>query len=321
MPDAEFGEGQFEQDLVCELRGAPALSGTHFRPTPGLENHLGFDVAVHVHPGALRFRRAVRAGVATNDPFFSSALPSGSGYVLPSFWANSFLQVKAPYFVSRPHKATEKQWNRWKAPYFRISIDAEQQGVLVKLEQRLGANSVVRYATPCIWSWPQLAVKVTGGSLVHATHFQSPGRIGKHGQYTYQTPSGKGIAFSDPEEMAAGAYFPDLRAAAAAGGPRPLVSLVAEVWKAVSGLEDRGERDEPLLAVRADVVPALRGLLGARFDALLDPEVVLQESDLVAEVFGPRSERTVGGLAVRMATLEHHLAAKYGCQWSVFAAI
>lgn len=316
MPGAEFGEGQFEQDLVCELRDQQAISGRHFRPTPPLENHLGYDVALHVHPVALRSRRTFRAGVSTRDPYFAGALPPGSGFILPDYWANSFLQMKVPYHVSRAHRATQKQWKRWGGPYFRIEIDDAQHGLLVRLEQQLGSNSVVRYATPCFWDWPALATRVLAGTVAEATHFQSPGRIGGHRQYTYRSPEERGIGFSEPEDLPTGSYFADLRAAAYDGGPQSLLSLVAKVWLTVESLEER----PTALPIRREVEVAMRGLLGAHFDALLDPEHLVREADAIGSVFGQRSAWTLGALGVRMMTLERFLRERCGTRWSIFAA-
>ena len=231
MPDSQFSEGQFEQDLLFDLKMQVGPLAPHFKPSQPLEKPLGFDLAVHsVHP------RLVAPGLYASA--LQSRVPPKMRAILPAFYVTAFLQVKAPFYVSRRNKRTKKQWKAWGSPYYRLHLPDDQRGTLIDLEKALAGKALVRYAAPCFWEWSKVQAYMMAGTITDRTHFQSPGRIGAHSTYTYRGPLQRGIGFSEPEEIPTSSLSRDVRAALDRNAPGTLLQHVVQLWTATGRIRE-----------------------------------------------------------------------------------
>ncbi|MDB4937833.1 MAG: hypothetical protein JWP87_4805 [Labilithrix sp.] len=71
MPNAEFSEDEFEDNLLDELRHIHGRRLPQFKPTRMMENHVGYDFAVSTGYAGLH-----RRDVYIDDPALAGLLPA-----------------------------------------------------------------------------------------------------------------------------------------------------------------------------------------------------------------------------------------------------
>lgn len=207
MPKSEFSEDQFECNLICEIsNGHGSGSGLHFfKPSRKLENLIGYDFAINTNYSSLS-----AWGVKTNS---SSHLPSlPTSYTVPGVFVSSFIQCKVPFRALRKSSRNHTKWNHWNRPFYQYSVTqgvGAQQEHLLTLERRTKGKAVVRYASPCFYTFPELNSFASKSNIADNTNFVAPTEIKTHGTYTYiDTSLGKG--FSKPENIKTSNYYEDI---------------------------------------------------------------------------------------------------------------
>src|ERR1019366_7855199 len=85
-------------------------------------------------------------------------------------------------------------------PYFEVSITKHQQASLGKLQQRVRARAIVRYASPAFWSQADVDKNAASRTVLKQSAFLRPSQVGTHKKWMYVGPSGKNILNPDPEE-------------------------------------------------------------------------------------------------------------------------
>lgn len=190
MPTAEFEEREYETAALIELAegNAPVL-------TPGqvAEKILGYDAAAHP--------------VATNPVWEVLRVPRPAGlHLLPVHWPETarpsavrlpslpvslILQHKRPTYLYGPRAA---QWSYWRRPYYRFELTSHQQRVLRQLEQALGGEALVRYASPAFWRRQELELAHTKRTVLSQSGFVSPAVLHRHRVWTYVKAGEKGRA-------------------------------------------------------------------------------------------------------------------------------
>lgn len=236
MPIAQFGEGQYEQDLLVDLKSRHGAIAPHFRPTQALEHPLGFDLAVNT-----ALPRLAAPGVFTSSVLRPRVDPKLRAQI-PAAYVTAFLQTKRPFHVTRRHKKTRKQWNAWQRPYFRLDLsDSAQHATLLALERDLQGQALVRYAAPCFASWAEAKAHAANGCVADRSHFQSPGRIGNHETYTYRSPLQPGVRFSDPEEVPVTPFPKDVRDTLNESPLRSLLQHLIDIWNSSTELTEQNQ--------------------------------------------------------------------------------
>ena len=193
MNAAQFEEKEYETPLYSQLVG-----GGKNLWTPGqvLEHYLGFDAALslddpylwHLHG----FRNALRG--FSPSRFRWPLLPRNRGLRsrLPRFRINCFIQAKRPQFGSRvPVKLVSLGPDR---PFFKFSIDTDQQNTLEAAAKRFQGRALFSYAAPVFYQSRDLFRHTTAGSIVENSTFPDIGSLaGQHAWY-YNRPGAVGIA-------------------------------------------------------------------------------------------------------------------------------
>lgn len=319
MPAPEFSEGQFESDLWSDLRESKSADVLHFRPSQVMEKGLPFDRAVSVPTRAILPRTGVVVnGIECNDPLVAQRIPATQRVLLPDYYVNVLLQTKTSFRVTRRRKDNAKQWDACGGAFFRTRLDTEQHEGMMSLEADLSGWALTRYAMPCFWTWGQLQANVLNGTVTDRTHFQSPCRIGKHGQYVYATPLQPGHGFSEPQSIEATDFTGDVLSELKHCTPRTFLENVADLRHAiVYGVGDSAYDLQPTF----DDYEAARSVLGSEYGAPLkgwesdDPNTPF----MVEDMFGA-NRPTVGGLLATTFRMEHYLRTTYGCEWTAATA-
>jgi hypothetical protein len=189
--------------------------GRVFTPGQIEETLLGYDAAAV--PGAAAAAVLSRvAGIELPAPVWltpnwwlkCASRPSAS--VLPSRFASLLLQYKRPtlwYGGSAP------LWSAYQQPYFRFEFRPKQHKTLVRLDEQLRDEALVRYAAPCTHARPVLEQWQIDRAVIANTNFVSPRRIGlRHRAWTYRTPGGVGRrnAYEDDQDSIAADSINDL---------------------------------------------------------------------------------------------------------------
>lgn len=193
MGVAGFEEKTYEVAYCVELAAGIAGHPAVYSPGQVLENLLGFDAASdpdsgHVIWTVLALPRP--EGVQLVPPLwgaFKGLQPPAA--VLPSYPISVFLQFKRPEYLQGP---AAKQWKMWCHPYYRFKRTMEQQQVLGRLERRLGAQAVVRYAAPAFHTIGGLEAAQISGSVITQSGHVPPARLRRHQWWTYDAPGNYG---------------------------------------------------------------------------------------------------------------------------------
>jgi hypothetical protein len=193
MPPAEFEEKEYEVAVAVELATGGGGFGKIFSSGQVLEKIVGYDAASS--PGD---RHAIWRLLQVPRPPGIKLIPNlwdpginPSPYDLPRSPVSLILQYKRPHYLTGPRAA---QWRMWRKPYFRFARTSEQHSVLKRLERRLGARAIVRYAAPAFWQRGQLESAHLSGQVLVRSGFVSPATIGSHRVWTYVEPGVAGRA-------------------------------------------------------------------------------------------------------------------------------
>ncbi|MEH8130340.1 hypothetical protein [Aeromonas veronii] len=202
---SEFEEKQYEQHLNIEL-----LQGSNliFPPGQHLENVLGFDAALFTrnknfwrhflsgHPWYRRLFRPYLSGMYF--PLDTYELEDAFNNDFPHFKFNVFIQHKRP---ERMVKDTATEWGSWNQEYYRYKILDHQQATLEILEQSVGNQGVVTYASPAFHTMQEFWSVHKSQSFIQNSNFCQPSKLINHKAYTYISPGTIGIAHSKPESV------------------------------------------------------------------------------------------------------------------------
>jgi len=202
---SEFEEKQYEQHLNIEL-----LQGSNliFPPGQHLENVLGFDAALFTrnknfwrhflggYPWYRRFFRTYLNGLYFPQDAYE--LENAFNNDLPQFKFNAFIQHKRP---ERMVKETATEWDSWSQEYYRYKILDHQQNTLEILEQSVGNQGVVTYASPAFHTMQEFWSIHKSHSFIQSSNFCQPSKLIGHKAYTYIAPGTIGIAHSKPERV------------------------------------------------------------------------------------------------------------------------
>jgi hypothetical protein len=197
MKRAEFEEREFETPLYNQLR-----AGKNHVWSPGqvLEQHVGFDyslLCVDSYFWALHGLQSYPGGFILEELRHIEFWKRRSiNRALPNFSLNLFLQAKRPEVRTRLPKVLKNQ--SISAPYWRFSIEPNQQRVLEALAKATKGKSLVCYATPAFDRLNQLYAHTKNGSLVSNSSFPEADWLIDHNAWNYDKPGAIGIANPDP---------------------------------------------------------------------------------------------------------------------------
>jgi len=197
MPQSQFSEDEFEQNLLFELREVYGPGLPHFKPSRVLENNIGYDFGVATWHPALR----ERGGLYVDDPRFRVMLPIQRRALLRHRYVTALIQCKVPFYVTKRKPPHVDAFDYWGGPYYRFEIDQSQANRLRATQQAAGKRACVRYATPCFHLETDSEAYVIMGLITQFTHFAAPITLVGHQHYTYRHPIQVGRAFSDPEDV------------------------------------------------------------------------------------------------------------------------
>lgn len=189
---ADFEERTFDGAMNAELARD---RGRVFSPGQVEEAVLGYDAAAVPDAAASRVLHDVAGVTLPRGAWLTpnwwvrcAARPDGS--ILPSRFASLLLQYKRPalwYGVSAP------LWNAYGGPYLRYMLASRQHHTLVRLDEALNGEAIVRYAAPCTHRRQELEQWQIDRQVLEHTNFVSPRRIGlRHRAWTYRDPGGVG---------------------------------------------------------------------------------------------------------------------------------
>lgn len=202
MEKADFEEKTFEGAANAELARE---EGRVFTPGQVEEGILGYDASVVPGQVAREILERV-AGIQPNPAVWltpnwwirCAARPQAS--LLPSRFASLLLQYKRPELR---YGVSEKLFAAHAGPFFRYAFRREQHQTLVRLDEALQDQAIVRYAAPCTHRRKTLEQWQIDTEVLAHTNFVSPRRIGlRHKAWTYSSPGGVGFRneFRNPEE-------------------------------------------------------------------------------------------------------------------------
>ena len=199
MKAAEFEEKEYEAALYSQLVSHRRL----WPPGQVLEKYLGFDSAIFVNdPFFWRlfgFRKPLSGIVPWNVlwPFLQKSSEQRSR--LPRFRCNCFIQAKRPHVGSRlPRPASSLGPLR---PFFRFSIESDQQKTLEAVAKRVHSRALFAYAAPVFFQSRDLFRHMIEGSIVANSTFPDISALaGQHAWY-YNEPGACGVVNRSFAEM------------------------------------------------------------------------------------------------------------------------
>lgn len=251
---SEFQEREYESLFIQEL----AKLGC-FTWTPGQtdEFYLGFDGGSWVNPlmllnlGFVAPRPAPRMlrwwpfwepeywkGVRLTPELVRDWQRFADDYFPPKL-LNFFVQHKRP-------KQTTKQGAagaHWKQAYFEFPIDKQQQSRLEALEDKLGDQGVVTYASAAFLKKKDLWDCQNQGTIISSSNFVSSLKLKGHSRYTYIEPGHLGFANEEPTPIEGVPIITRLRSAyeRSEGGYSTQIKLAGNlIDEVMSEDEDKG---------------------------------------------------------------------------------
>jgi hypothetical protein len=174
---ATFHERQYELAVNLELI---AESGKFFAPMQVIEENVGYDIALVPGYTAVWTQLGVGKqppGVYTATEYDAALKPVPGGH---AFAASLFVQYKRPERMVRRSaaEASRRQSQGGDVPFFRVRLNADQHDVLADLENRVGADAVVRYAAPLFHRIEDLWVRQATRSVFPGSAFIAPSDAG-----------------------------------------------------------------------------------------------------------------------------------------------
>lgn len=197
---AEFEEKTYEKYFGHELVRGRLVS---FSPGQHAENALGFDEAFHVpwHVLYRRFRHLMPrpwsrlSGIGRDE---INRVARDLSHYLPEFRFNLFVQFKRPEYVSGPRGAERADWQ---CAYYRYLISTNQQRTLERLHSISAGRAAVVYASPALWTKADLFDAAAKRAVISRSNIVSVDKLTGHGRFTYVSPGGHGIAYSEPVDI------------------------------------------------------------------------------------------------------------------------
>jgi hypothetical protein len=193
MTWAQFEEKEYEVAADIELAGSPSGWGPVFSSGQVLEAIVGYDAAAHpppTHP-LWRVLNAQRPPGIVLVPAHWAPGSRPPASQLPSSLVSLIVQYKRPEWMVGP---TAPQWKLWGRPYFRFTIQARQQSVLLRLQQQLRQYAVVRYAGPAFWHRGHFEAALLRRSVLIESGFVGPDVMAGHRVWSYVQPGTFGRA-------------------------------------------------------------------------------------------------------------------------------
>src|SRR5579883_1709089 len=180
MKAAEFEEKEYEAVLYSQLEsGSPHL----WAPGQVLETYLGFDRAMLLDDPFLwrlhGFRRPLRGFSPWHSLWPILRNKAWQRTRLPRFRFNCFIQAKRPHAGSRLPKRLSLLGSA--RPFFRFSIESDQQRTLESVAGKLNGRALFAYAAPVFSKSAELFRHMTVGSIVANSTF--PDVIALAGQH------------------------------------------------------------------------------------------------------------------------------------------
>lgn len=200
MAHAEFEEREFETPLYHQLR----VANNHiWSPGQVLEHHVGFDysaLCVDSYFWAIHGLREPFDGFLFEELFRRRIWRRREfGRSLPNFALNLFLQAKRPEIRARLTKALKGR--ALNSPYWRISLDENQQRVLEGLSNATAGRCLVCYATAAFDRLTQLYAHITQGTIVAHSSFPQASWLSGHDAWNYDRPGAVGVANPEPRQI------------------------------------------------------------------------------------------------------------------------
>jgi hypothetical protein len=157
MKASEFEEKEYEVALYSQLQQSPSQL---WSPGQVLESYLGFDAGLFLDDPLLwhlhGFRRALRGISPWHSLWPILRTKSWQRGRLPRFRFNCFIQAKRSFKGSRvPKKLSALGLTR---PFFRFSIESDQQQTLEYAAKRLEHRALFTYAAPVFYKSGELFV-------------------------------------------------------------------------------------------------------------------------------------------------------------------
>lgn len=249
MARAEFEEREFETPLYQQLR----VANNHvWSPGQVLENHIGFDysaLCVDSYFWAIHGVREPYDGFVLDEMFRRHIwrrrrIPRP----LPNFALNLFLQAKRPEVRVRLTRALKGQ--PLKAPYWRISLDADQQRTLESLSRATKGKALVCYATPAFDRLSQLYSHTTSGTIVANSSFPEARWLTGHDAWNYDSAGARGVANADPAFFEEGELLERIRRLVTENANIPDTSYDANLTTLAQNVIASAEATQPGSAAR-----------------------------------------------------------------------
>lgn len=202
MKPAEFEEKEYEGPLYHQLCG----DGRVWSPGQVLEKHVGFDHALFSTYDTMGLIWDFH-GLSTHRPgmalsryaWYRRFLPKRTS-TAPNFRLNLFIQAKRPNWGTRPPTAM-KRHGLTNGPYWKFSIDADQQAVLERLSMKAGSKALIVYAAAAFHEKRHLYLHTRRGTVPHNSTFPPARLLAGHRHWYYQKPGAVGVASSTPTEI------------------------------------------------------------------------------------------------------------------------
>ena len=196
MSIAEFCEREYESNFNHQIEKLD-----NFVWTPGQidEHFLGFDAAFFSSAWRIfrffdypfPYPRGIHASLETWQEFFEF-----TNHRFQNFKFNLFVQHKRPEYI---RSSRGKERSHWNDPYFRYTINSNQQAQLEKLENIADTDALVTYACPAFHTFQELWDHSQNSTLVQTSNFVRPISLVGHGRYSFIEPGCNGCATSEPE--------------------------------------------------------------------------------------------------------------------------
>jgi hypothetical protein len=199
MYHAEFEEREFETPLYHQLR----VANNHvWSPGQVLEHHVGFDysaLCVDSYFWAIHGIREPFDGLFLEELFRRRVWRRRDiRRPLPNFALNLFLQAKRPEVRARLTKALKGHLS---SPYWRFSIDPNQQRTLETLSSASAGKCLVCYATAAFDLLSQVYAHTVSGTIVANSSFPQASQLAGHDAWNYNTPGAVGVANAEPRRI------------------------------------------------------------------------------------------------------------------------
>jgi hypothetical protein len=194
---AEFEEKEYEVAADLELAAGPAGFRAVFSAGQVLESIVGYDVAADPsqdHPIWNLLNVARPPGVVLVPGHWAPGV-SPSAKQLPGNPISLIFQYKRPEWMVGPSAG---QWKLWRQPYLRFTIRPRQQALLLRLQQKLSSQAVVRYVSPAFWRRGDFEAALLRRQILGKSGFVGPDALAGHRAWTYLQPGSVGRANPSP---------------------------------------------------------------------------------------------------------------------------